>query len=1187
MPTLCLKCGHENPSGVAICANCAAPLVNLCPNCGFENPPGFKYCGNCGTNLITASLARLSNTDQLRRLSGYIPGNLADKILHASRQIEGERRTVTVLFSDVVGFTTISERLDPETVYNIIDASVTAFRDEIYAHEGTLDKFMGDGVMALFGAPVAHEDDPARAMRCALGMQAALETINRDLVARHGITLQMRIGLNLGTVVVADIGADLRMNYTALGDTVNVAARLQSAAEPGTILASRAVYEQTQALFEFAELGFIRVKGRSEPVEIFQVIQAKREPGRVRGIPGLAAPMVGRADELLECQRVVDQLERARRGGVVLVTGEAGIGKSRLTTEFAQWIARESAPSRVRVLQGDCAAYGQSAYDVFVKLLNGLFDIQPDDSNDARRTKIRAVVREMMPKPRVEIETLPFIESFMGLPPGENDARARIRHLEPAQLRQQTFLAVRDLLVHAARVIPLVLILEDLHWVDKTSLDLLLFLVSATEEEPIVLFCVTRPNEGQAAGQIQRVAAATLGGQFTHITLNPLSFQDSTALVESLLSIRDLPATLRQLIPQRAEGNPFYVEEILRTLIDQGIIQRRGNRWEVQPGADMQAFQIPRTLEGLIMARVDHLDESARFTAQCAAVIGRDFPSTILQKISDGNAPHVETDLQELLDKELIHQTARAPERQYVFHHVLTQQTIYNSVLLRRREQLHHKIAAAIEELYPDRLDEQSERLAFHYGESKDAARALPHVVRTAERAAARYANEEALSAYRTALEMAGRAGASNDLRIRILVGLGDSQTHIGDFENAAANLNAAWQLASAQTEGAKGVRQAAEIARRLGRVYERRGKYDEAMQWLESALQEINRDPTSTRAVERVRIYLDIGWVHYRRGGLDQAEHWRVRALEISEGLDYYAEIASAYNGLAAVANLRGDWNHAIEYARRGLAVRETIGDLEGMSRSNTNLGGILFNIGRWDQALPHLEHSLELKQRIGDAKFLAGAYSNLGYYRLHTGDLAGARELFERARRHAEKIRDTNADCLALNALGLTEILQEQYEAAMLYLTTSYARAQDAGARESLIEAQWIRAEAELGKGALTQARRDAEQALDQAQQYGMKQGEASALRTLGRIERAAHNYTTAESHLYRSLVLFNELQIPFEAASSELELGILAADKHKWQTARTHLEHCRDTLARLGEANQLRRARAALEALDAATS
>ena len=320
-----------------------------------------------------------------------MPSPLVDKILNASKHIEGERRTVTILFSDVVGFTSISEKLDPETVYNIIDASVSAFRDEIYAHEGTLDKFMGDGVMALFGVPVMHEDDPTRAVRCALGMQTALKRINDEMVTRHGITLQMRIGLNLGTVVVADIGADLRMNYTALGDTVNVASRLQGVAEPGTILVSRAVYEQTARPVRLCRARFDSRQGQS------------RTRGNLSGHGDSTRNRVGRVafrdwsrrwldaiKELARLQHIVETLVRDGTGGVVLVTGEAGIGKSRLTGELKQWIARSPELATLGAYEGYCVSYGQSAYDVQIQILNALFELKPDDAVVLRREKIKA-----------------------------------------------------------------------------------------------------------------------------------------------------------------------------------------------------------------------------------------------------------------------------------------------------------------------------------------------------------------------------------------------------------------------------------------------------------------------------------------------------------------------------------------------------------------------------------------------------------------------------------------------------------------------------------------------------------------------------------------------------------------------------------------------------------------------------
>lgn len=1185
---ICPQCGHANPTGVAVCAQCATPLVNFCPNCGFENPREFKFCGNCGTNLLTAKFARPSDSEQLRKVRGFIPADLVDKILNASKQIGGERRTVTVLFSDVVGFTAMSEKLDPETVFNIIDESVSLFREEIYAHEGTLDKFMGDGVMAMFGAPIAHEDDAARAVRCALGMQNAVKQINDKLYAEHGLSLQMRIGLNLGTVVVADIGKDLRMNYTALGDTVNVAARLQGVAEPGSILVSRTVYEETRALFEYSELGSIRVKGRVEPVDIYQVVGVKREPGRVRGVPGLTAPMVGRGTELETVQRVLESLARDKHGGIVLITGDAGMGKSRLTFELKEWMARMPALEALRAYEGGCVAYGQSAFDVFLQLLNELFGIQPEDPPAARGEKLKRRIQELTPE-RARSDILPYLEQLMGLPLTDRALAERIRHLDAAQLRQQTFLALRDVLLAAARVHPLVLILEDLHWVDKPSLDLLMFLLNTVEDAPIVWLCIARPGEGHATVQIQRLALATLNGQFQSVALEPLTPQASQELVDALLTMGDLPDSLRQMISQRAEGNPFYLEEIIRTLIDRNLIRRRGDHWEMTPDADIHAVQVPRTLEGLIMARVDHLPESTRYTAQCAAVIGRDFPDSILLRIADTNASRLDNDLQELMDHELVRQSPvqrpqlhTAHERVFAFRHILTQQTIYNSVLNRRREQLHFKIASAIEEVYADRLEEQAERLAFHYSESKDAGKALPHVIRAAERSASRFANEEALSYYRAAHDLATRVQAPTETRARILIGLGDSQTHVGDFDSAAASFRAAWDLTRTESASPTQARQAAEIARRLGRVFERRGRYDDAMQWLESALREINRDVTSGHAVERVRIYLDIGWVHYRRGNLDEALHWRLRALEISEGLDYYAEIGSAYNGLAALYNMKGDLPRAIEYAERGLQAREMIGDLDGVSRSHSNLGAIYLNLGEWAQALPHLERSLELKQRIGDAKQLALALNNLGFYSLYRGDLARANELFNAARKQAEKIRDPNATCLALNSLAQVDLLEGAADSAAALLQMSIELASSAGVRDWLAEAQALFAETELQRGNLAHARTVAQDALYLAQALGIRQTEGNALRVLGAAERATQEYDAAREHLTRSVALAHENSSPFEAARTQTELGLLYRDMHQSDAARNELQNSRDTFERLGADLYAERARQALAQL-----
>ncbi len=1163
MAIVCSKCGYDNPSAVPVCVACAAPLANLCPHCGFENPKGFKFCGNCGANLLTAALLSGSDEETVRRLQGYIPNHLVEKILRVGKQIEGERRTVTVLFSDIVGFTSISERLDPEQVYALIDTCVAAFRDEIYKHEGTLDKFMGDGVMALFGAPVAHEDDPARAVRCALGMQETLKRINEDLVKPHGMSLQVRIGLNLGTVIVGDIRSDLRMNYTALGDSVNVAARLQAVADPGAILASRAVYEHTRTLFEFREVGTIRVKGRVEPVEIYELEGPLREPGRVRGIPGLAAPMVGREKEFAQLKAIIDGLITDQRGAVVLVSGEAGLGKSRLLGELKRYMQHRPQ----RACEGGCLAYGQSPYDVIVKLLCSYFEIAAEDGQTAKRDKIERRVRAVLPSDQPLADILPYVENLLGLPLVEKQMADRIRYLEPAQLRQQTFLAVRDLLAAHARQEPLLLILEDLHWVDKVSLGLLFFLFNSIEGVPIVLLCTSRPTENQITPQILRVGVASLGDRFTHISLQPLTLDDSEALVDLLLTVADLPESLRRLIPERAEGNPFYLEEIIRMLIDRRIIRRAADRWEMTPGADFSGFQVPRTLEGLIMARVDNLPEATRRTLQCASVIGRDFTAELLGRIMEGSAPHPEPDLQELIDHELILLRTEQPERQYEFRHILTQQTVYNSLLIRRREHLHHQIGVAIEDLYVSRLDEQVERLAFHFTESKDAARGLPYLIRAAERAAARFANEEALEYYHTALNLTGQANATAEQRIRILSGLGDAENFVGDYEGASASLRNAVELARTSPPSPDQPRLVAEIARRLGRVYERRGDIEQALRWLDGALREINRDPESGHAAERARLYLDIGWVHYRQGSLEEAYQWRMRALQIAEGSDYYTELGSAYNGLAAIFVEKYDWHRATEYAQRGLTLRETTGDTDGIARSHSNLGVIAADLCDWSRAISHFKQSLVIRQRIGQANGLCTAYTNLGRVYMLKGEAAQARQNIGAARKLAEKIHDPDQICLALNALAETELLDQNWSDAISLLEASLQTAGEIGSKDHEAQASRILAEARLGDGHLSEAAQSARLALELSQEMGNRQTEASAYRVLGAITRAQGRWADAEADLLRSVSIFEELKNQFEAARAELELANLYRDRGMKEKADPLFVRCYDCFTRFG--------------------
>ncbi|MBM3129518.1 MAG: tetratricopeptide repeat protein [Chloroflexi bacterium] len=1171
MSPRCPKCGHTNSVDASVCARCATALAHVCANCGFASPSHFKFCGNCGVKLDAAP-ARLPAPDRRVRAAAPMPDALAQKISSVGKQIEGERRNITILFSDLSGFTAISEKLDPEQVYELVDGTLKAFTDEIYKHEGTIDKVLGDGIMALFGAPIAHEDDPARAIRAALGMQAALKRINADLEPRWGISLRVRIGLHTGIVVVGSIGSDLRMEYTALGDTVNVASRLQSVAEPGTILVSRAVYEPTQPLFEFRELGSIRVKNRVAPVEIYEVTAPRAIAGRVRGIPGLSAPMVGREAEFAQVRRAVDDLVTQQRGRIALITGNAGIGKSRLTSELKGYLADKWAT----VLEGACLAYGQSAYGVFLQILKALFGIAEDDPEEIAREKVEQITQDLLP-PGEALSLVPYLEHLLSIRILEKELATRIRHLVPPQLQQQTFVAIRELLNALARGKPLVLILEDAHWIDNISLDLLEFLLGSVENVPLLIYCNSRPDEGAAVGRLQMLGNEMYAAHFLHLPLAPLSRADSVALIDLLLAIHELPETLRHLIPQRAEGNPFYLEEMIRMSIDRGIIRPGAAHWEMTPGADLDNLQVPTTLQGLIMTRVDHLNEDARRVLQCASVIGRDFASRLLENVVE-DARNVQDVVQELDEHQLISCISRNGDAHYRFNHILIQETVYNSLLVRRREFLHHKIAASIETLFKDRLDEHIEELAFHYARSQDLDRALPYAIGAGKHAAERFANAQALQHYQRAAEFLTKTHPTAQQKIDTYTGLGSVQNFAGDYASATTSYLIALEVVRAAGKSTETAHASAEMMRCIGRVGERRGDYAEALRWLENALKEIESDP-NTRSVEHIRIYNDIGWVHYRLGEFDQAFEWAMRTLQVVEGTEHFNEMASVYNRLVALFRRKGDWERASAYAEKGLRLRERIGDLHGVSQSYNNMGTMEWEQGDWNNARVHLERSLDIKQKIGDIEGIARLNSNLCELYREMGEYARAVQVGTRALAIAEKIKQKNIICVALLNLAHIEILQSAFDPAAAYLTRCLAIATEMGSKERIAEAQWLLAEAYLGQDQLDLARQTADQALTLATEIRRNLIKCQVLRTLARIAQRQNDRAAATAYLEQSIAGLSAAKNQFELAKSQYHLGLLHRAAGRDADARALLERALSTFTQLGARVDSANAHAAL--------
>ena len=629
----CPRCQTVNPEGAKFCQNCGQALQRKCPNCGTMNAPEAKFCMNCGWNLApTASpvAPAAPPTRPVDRFQQYIPKELLAKLeaARASRSMAGERRVVTVLFCDVEGSTALAERLDPEDWAEVMNSAFEFLIKPVYHYEGTVARLMGDAILAFFGAPIAHEDDPQRAVLAGLDIVQGVGAFRERLKGQRGLDFNVRVGINTGLVVVGEVGADLRVEYTAMGDAVNLASRLQSAARPMTVLVSEMTYRFIAPVFEVMDRGLLEVKGKAEPVHAYEVVAAKVQPGRVRGLAGLESPMVGRDAELAALLQLSEAL-RAGLGRVAVVVGEPGLGKSRLIAEWKAAVGAVGRPPLVQWAEGRCLSYGQSlAYHLLLDLLHSLLGVPAAASAPETHAALRRHTDELFGPG--DLDTYPYLGHLLSLHL-EGAALERVRLLDPQALQNQYLTALRRVLSALAARQPLVLVLDDIHWADPSSVDLLTKLLPIVSEGPLLFCFVTRPDRDAPGWKLVRAARELMGAGLTELTLNPLSEADSRQLVSNLLDIEALPENVRNLILMKAEGNPFFVEEVIRMLIDRGAIVKKGESWALEK--ETQAVDIPDNLQGLLLARIDRLPDDVKYTLRVASVIGRQFAVKVLEQV--------------------------------------------------------------------------------------------------------------------------------------------------------------------------------------------------------------------------------------------------------------------------------------------------------------------------------------------------------------------------------------------------------------------------------------------------------------------------------------------------------------------------------------------------------------------------
>ncbi len=981
--TACSACGFELQPDFAFCPRCGTRLPEACAACGFPCPPDFRFCPKCGsprgaTPAVPAS-ARPSEPAETAALRQE-PSPAAEPHVPEQGSADANRRLVTVLFADLSGFTALGARLDPEDVRALQADLFQEMTAAIEGYEGFVEKYVGDAVMAVFGAPVAHEDEPERALRAALAMHERMDALSRRWERRLGQPIALHVGVNTGPVVAGNLGATPGAAYAVTGDTVNTASRLQAAASSGETLVSRATYHLTQHAFAFDPLPDLSVKGKAEPLAVYRLLAAFGGARSARGLEahGLAAPLVGRDEEFGQLLAAFERM-LSERAQVVSLLGDAGMGKSRLVREF---LAALDAPGRLAtttVRQAACVSLGERTYGVPAAFIRQVYDVAPDDTLETARVKVTAGL-ELLGGTEDELTS---IAALIGLVLGLDAGRGEGGDADPEQLKRRIFLATRVLFERRLEQGPLLLVVEDLQWADAASLELLRFIVDRLSHRRLMLVATYRPSFD---------AAPLVGGRVSHtgLRLAPLSAADCGGILRAFFgdSVDRWPARLRDLVQARAGGNPLYLEEVVRGLIDAGVLVREATGWSCR--TDVETIDIPPTIQALLLARLDRLPAQARRLLQEAAVLGPVFEARLLRLVAS-EPGECDRGLEFLASTELLEEMARAgaAERRYRFSHALAQEVVYQNLLQSRRTELHGRAGHALERLCaggPERL-EDLEMLGRHFASSADRARGARYLIAAGDRARAVYANEDAIRQYERALETLSQCDGRDDERLAVRERLGDLLGLTGARDAAVAHYEAVLaSLAAAEDRPGQ-----ARLHRKIGGLHWEAGDRERALACCQAGLTLLDGQE---RHIEHAHLCQEMGRMAFRAGDNRRAQEWAERALAHAEAVaaaldsgagateesrkGVTAAVANAYNTLGIALARMGKPREAVGHIERSAAVAAGEGLLEVACRSYSNLG-VLYSTLDPARAIETCRRGLDIARKTGDVGFQSRLYANL----------------------------------------------------------------------------------------------------------------------------------------------------------------------------------------------------------------
>jgi len=1095
----CSRCQHENPPGARFCNGCGARAELACAQCGQVNPSGSRFCNGCGAKLGDPVPA--GSQPRFASPEAYTPKHLAEKILTSKAALEGERKLVTVLFADLKGSMEVLADRDPEEARKLLDPVLEHMMEAVHRYEGTVNQVMGDGIMALFGAPLAHEDHAVRACYAALRMQEAVKEYAESVRREHGVTIRIRVGLNSGEVVVRAIGSDLHMDYTAVGQTTHLAARMEQLANPGTTLMTAESLALARDFVEATSLGPMAVKGRLGPVAVHELlgirpVRSRLQAAAARGL----SPFVGRNVETEQLRRAVDQA-RQGRGQVAAIVGEPGVGKSRLTFELTHsdhvqgWL----------VLEAGASSHGKAtSYLPVSTLLRSYFALGERDTYEEMRARIRTRVSALG-------ESLwpaaPAFEALLDVPVED----ARWQGLEPRQRRQHTLEAVRHLLLRESQIQPVLLVLEDLHWIDAETQAWLDGLVDGLPAARLLLVVTYRPEYQHTWGNRT---------YYTQLRVDPLLREGAEDLLRALLGADAELASLRSLLIQRTDGNPFFLEESVRTLVETKALV--GERGAYRLAQALDTVQVPATVQAMLASRIDRLPPEEKQLLQSAAVIGKDVPFSLLLVLAAEGEESVRRRLALLQSAEFLYETRLFPDAEYTFKHALTQEVAYGGLLTDRRRAIHARIVAELERLPTDRQAEQVERLAHHALRAELWHKTVLYGRQAGAKAMSRWALSDAGSQLEHTLSAATHLPPTRETMEQAI----DVRL---DLRNAIFQLG--------------------EVERSLGLMREAQSLVD--------------RLGDHTRMG---RVYIALSVSLWMMGRSDEAQGPADRAHAIAEATDDSLLKHLVRSQLARLHHDRGHYREAVDAFRESLSSLDAAGNTPlGLGLTplgvigTAYLGWSLAELGEFTEAVCRTEESLRRAEALENPLAVIQACMGVGMVQVRRGNITAAVSPLERGLQICYTFGLT-----ALNFHGIAASLGAAY--ALANRSTEaiplLRKVADQSAAMKLVSDHLLGAiplgEVWLATGRIEDAAQLGRQALDLARKHKQRGHEVYAQRLLGEVaaRRNPSDAQEAEAHYLGAMRLAHELGMRPLVAHCHLGLAKLSLRTGNRQAAHEHL-------------------------------